>query len=720
MIKKLFRGILTVAIGTAFIIGNTSYIAAQEDNQYEFTLEEITVTAQKREENQQKVAIAMDVITMEDIQGMGKNDLDEILSNISGVLIQTTSDGLRISIRGMSDNSSPQYGQSVGTPTVAINTDGVFSNRKDTGNSLYDLERVEVLYGPQSTMYASNSPGGIVNIVTAAPKVDRFSVKGSIEYGNYNYLHTDGALNAPLNDKAAVRVSFATSKRGSYIEGNDENVEDSKSARVRALYQPGDNFSIIATVERSKTGGSGAGQNVVAFADQDDVDDPWTANDNSGKIGSNDMTADKISATIKWDTSLGSITFVPSYSTRGGDNVNVMMEGGDPNSPSATLTATTVYQSQKAREKGAELRIASPSDFFFKWIAGATYYKSKDTQHRESEDYVEDPTTGYWTYTGMGEKMRALFANITYPVTDTFRFTLGYRQSWDTMTSDNYESQKEEYWSHRVMENSGKPDYKIGFEYDLGENSMLYGDYSTSYRVTGMESAALFDEEEKQEPEKLRTYTLGSKNRFFDNKLQANISAYYNDYHNFMVKEIAMSTLPSGEMYRETAYILAQGYMWGFDLQTNAIITSSDILNVSVSYIKSAWDHLFFDYLYAEDLDYNGVPISNTPPWTWNATYNHNFYLWNGGALNAGITLKYQTGYRLTWKDDDLPYSYQETHHMENLNIAYSHYNGKWSLSGYVNNIFNYAEKRYYGASGGGGLTIGSPRTFGAVLSVTF
>lgn len=719
--------------GFIFMVTCAPSIMAQEadEGEYEFTLEEITVTAQKREENQQKVPIAMDIITSDDLQGAGKYDLDEVLANVSSVLVQRASDGLRVSIRGMYDNSQARSGQSQGTPSVAINTDGVYSNRKDSAAGLYDIERVEVLYGPQSTMYSSNSPGGIVNIITASPKLDNFSASASVEYGSYNLLRTEGAMNAPLGDKTAVRVSFSTLKRDSYMSNlEDVTAEDSKSARIRALYQPNDSLSVTVNAERTKTGGTGFGGGVNAFIDQDDEDDPWTSTSVNENLGSNDHTADKFSANINLETDWGTVAFIPSYSTRTGDNLNTM-SNSDP--VTGETTTSSNYQTQLAREKGTELRITSPSDFFFKWIAGGNYYKSKDNQTRASEDYVEDPTTGYWTSTTMKEKSHAFFANVTYPVLDRFRLTAGYRQSWDLLSSDDTtvqnatgstaqqgpDAQAGTTITHSSMENNGKPDFKYGFEYDLAENSMVYGDYSTSYRVANMPGSDTANED----PEKLKAYTLGAKNRFWENKLQLNIATYYYDYKNFAVTDSVETTI-GDEIYRENASDLANGYMYGLDLETSAILTQKDTLNLSVSYIKSQWDELCFDYDYADDVNYHGVPMAQTPPWTWNLTYSHNFLLSNGSLLKAGITSKYQTGYRMTWSDIDLPYSYQEGHHMENFNLSYNSPGGRWTVSGYVNNIFNYAEKTMVQSAQKAGsigtMSIGNPRTYAVSVSYRY
>ena len=766
MKEKRYVVFLALIIGLIFsLISGASAVFAQESVDEEFTLEEITVTAQKRAENQQKVPITMEVISGEEIKEMSRNSLDEILTNVSSAIIQKAGDGYRVSIRGISDDAGTFYGQSQSNPSVAINLDGIYSNRKDTGTSLFDVERVEVLYGPQSTLYSSNSPGGIVNVVTAAPKTDKFEISGSLEAGNYGLLHTEGAVNVPVTDTTALRASFSTSKRDGYLSGGGGDNEDTKSARLRALFEPSDRLSMLLTGEYSKNKGSGFGSGVWVFDYEDGVwqggrgtdvpentpvTDPWTAQSDDS-LAENDEDSYRVFLNMDMDLGFASLSLVPAYAKREGKNVmNFMTEYR--------------YQESLISEKSVELRMASSSDFFFKWIFGVSYLKSNNSNNHENALYH----AGYGTDEGgeysiriFKETAKAVFGNATYPVTDTFRLTAGIRKSWDDM--DSY---AEEYKQGGQMPNLGggqsapsRPDIKVGLEYDLGANSMLYGDYATSYRIQAMT--------EQRDPQELKAYSLGVKNRFFGNKLQLNVGAYYYDYQNYGVQyreEVWIADydgdfLPptaggpppppgGGGTLRETTMDegsrdkVADGRMYGIDLSSSFLFTSKDLLNLSVSWIKSEWYDLYFNWEYEQqlstvydengtpigvewvdhpDMDYSGKPMTNTPPWTINLNYTHNFTLWNGGTLKPGVSVKYQTGYNLSWNDDNYPWNHQETHHMLNASMVYNSPGGRWNLSAYVNNIGNYAEKRQYmEVAGRGRLSIGDPRTFGATLSVKF
>jgi iron complex outermembrane receptor protein len=615
-------------------------------------------------------------------------------------------------------------------------------------------------------MYSSNSPGGIVNVVTAQPKIGKFEATGSVEAGNYNLWNFQGAVNVPVGEKVALRLSGTKSKRDGYLETENSaeaDTEDARSGRFRVLWEVSEKISFTATAEISKDKSIGSGGGVTVFIHQDDatypdgtpLTNPWTSVGGADTPATNDSTSEKYSANLEWDMGFMNATLIPSYTTGDGERLRVTVFDG---------SEEVSYSYTDRWEKGMELRLTSSSDFYFKWILGATYYDSEDTQDELSEAYLTSGgDEGKFSFRTNVQENRALFANITYPITEEWRLTGGIRASWDEMTTDNYERTWENDSNDWVIRdenptqntNKGRPDYKIGFEYDLADNSMLYGDYSTSYRVQGMSQAS--------DPQELKAFSLGAKNRFFDNKLQLNASAYYYDYSNYSVnyrKEIWIGDLnkdgkitggggpggppPGGgggeESELENASpegVTGEGRMIGLDFSAVAIITSKDIVNLSASYINSEWTDLYFDWEYdtewifddndnivevpLENASYKGKPMQNTPEWTINLSYNHSFSLWNGGDLKVGVSSKYQSDYRLSWNDDEYPENYQEAFHMENANATYSHPGGVWTLSAYVKNINDYAEKRMYMNAGGQGqLSIGSPRTYGAVLSVKF
>ncbi len=759
-----------------FLAGVSSLYAAdssskKKDSTDEFTLQEITVTAQKRAENQQKVAIPMNVITGEQLAETGKMNVDDILSNLSNVMINYSSDGMRVSVRGLAETDGLLNDVHVSTPTVAVNIDGAYNSSSSAGENLFDIERVEVLYGPQSTMYASNSPGGIVNVVTAAPKTDKYAASASLEYGNYNLLTGQAMVNAPiLKDVLAMRLAIQMQKRDAYVTGTDQTAEDTKSARLKTLYQPSEDFSATVTLNWTrKINGGLMGGTVKPFDTQDGhwysqvgsgtsaawvadgkVTDPWTESESAAggpPTAPNSATqyTKGISGDIKWNSGIGSLSIVPSYNRTTSNDQGVMNQT-DPVT-GQVISTYTAYTKMRSMQKGFEARITSPNDFFFKWILGVNYYDSSSYQ---DVTYGNGSSPSYFD---VSETAKAVFGNITYPFTDKFRGNVGLRYS-----SDKTQSVGGLFGTANAPAYKS-PDYKLGVEYDLAENSMLYANFATSYRVNALRTG--------MEPEKDKTYTIGAKNRFFDNKLQLNASAYYYDYKNVQIQASGLSNstgvnesevvdpdgnpvdLDGNGIYGEDKVVsggnapggpAAAGYEddWsqyqtggfrtiGADISTEWLITGNDKLNLSVTYLDSEWTegtiHAYLQsasgghYWPGDGMSYVGMTKSFSPKLTANFGYEHNFELGALGTLVPHIDIMYKTNYTLTNLPSDYPVNYQESYYTINGNITYTPAGGVWALNAYIKNATNYAAKTMVMNSN---MSISDPRTFGAVVSVKF
>jgi iron complex outermembrane recepter protein len=776
MSKRSFHIMFALIAGLMFVLGDAFFLCAQETNSEEFTLEEITVTAQKRSENQQKVAIAMEVITGDQLTESGKTNVDQILAGISNVMINNTSSGMRITMRGLAETEGTFADMHSSTPTVAINVDGAYNSSNTAGQNLFDIERVEVLMGPQSTLYASTSPGGIVNVVTASPKTDRYTVNASAEVGSYKLRNYQFAGNAPIiKDKLALRLSTQLYKKASFLP--DESGENTKSARLKTLYQPNDKLSTTVTINWTKrlNGGKMGGQ-VQPFDYQDGywysqagsnwvssgnkVTDPWTAASSSSGGGGAGAPPDGggggpaptgpnsgaqytkgINGEINWDTGIGSLSVVPQYSRTTSDDQSDYEDG-------------KIYTNMRETQKGVEARMTSAQDFIFKWILGGNYYKS----------FGERFTT-YWnvsadnSYNMTSIKTKAIFANITYPITDKFRANAGYRRTWDK--SLNIEAPA--MWGTGVTgQDYSSPDYKVGVEYDLAENAMVYASFATSYRINavGVENE---NGAKTLPPEKLHSYTLGGKSRLLGNKLQLNVDTYYYDYKNKALQtsdgqinsSMGLSeadlTDPAltkkgidldnnGTISTDTIQMgvdpwlhqLGEFRSIGTDISANWLITNKDRVNLSLSYLNAKWKNLLITYyLYNIHTDkciwedggksLDGYTNTYSPTWTINASYEHNFEVGSYGVLVPHVEVQYKSSYFLDYKDSTKAITYQEPYWIYNGNVTFTHSSGMWTLNAYIKNATNYAAKNFWMEGGGSaGLGISDPRTYGAVLSVKF
>ena len=759
MNKRLFQLIMASIVGLMFIFGDIFLLYAQESSSAEFTLEEIVVTAEKREADMQKVPIAMDAISGEELGLEGKTNVDDILRDLANVSIFNSQDGMRVAIRGLTDNGEFGDGMKTSGSMVGVNVDGVQNSESNAGQNLFDVERVEVLYGPQSTLYGSNSPGGIVNIVTTAPKTDKYSVAINANYGSFDSQTFQTVLNAPvIQDKVALRLSVSRSKQNSWFSGSTGS--KNTSARLKILWQANDDLSITATPYWSKNSGggmmgdtvkpfdyqdgywwaaSGGGPNAVTWTNIGKVTDPWTKAETQGGPGggnARDQITKGLSGDINWTSFLGTVAFVPSYSKA---------------SSKGTMTNTSGYSfdtDDYTKQTGTELRMTNPEDFkLFQWIIGGTYNKSEQGMSNISRDPTVDSQYSY-----VISKKKALYANITYPLWfyEKFALTLGYRQSWDRMDSQftgvpPWATDPNDVQADQHHSNFTKPDLKYGFNWDAADNVMVYGSYASSFRSVDAKSTS----DKANEPETLKSYNLGAKSRFLDNKLQLNTSIYLYQYKNkYEQTESESAYVNVADWVADypdiaerdddgdgIAYVSSRGWpivgdfkSLGVDISASWIITSRDRLNLSVSHLDAKWDSLTKpaseDYpLIFPEKSYKNITNFNSPTWSLTASYDHSFQLGSFGTLTPSMDAQYKSSTWLTWNHMDTdPHgvSFQEAYHLLNGSATFNHASGKWSVNANVKNILNYGLKRSYFAQGSGALRIGDPRTYQIGLNVKF
>lgn len=711
--KKLLMFLFCTSVIAGVELIDVKMVCAQD----EFALEEVTVTAQKREENLQKVALAIDTISGYELTEMGNVNLEDALASLPSVIVQRMGNRLNVSIRGIDNDYSPDVSNSM----VAVTYDGIYSSVAGIDASgLYDTSRIEVLNGPQGTLYSRASTGGVVNIVSNNP-TDELGASGSVEVGNYNLLNTQGMVNVPINDNLAFRAAFASQFRDGYVSnGTDDN--DTKSARAKVKYDPTDNLSMILAVDLVRMGGKGQGENSpfavgVNMFEDSQPDDPWVS-EMDGKYFSVNRKIAKYYAEVNWDLGVGTLTLLPAITQMDQDlytGINYF-NFFDPTSPAVeTYTHAVGWQD----EVSAEARIASPDDALIKWLGGVYYY------NREYS-YISYETSGEINTRKYENPSTAVFANITYPVSDSFRLNIGgrwTREEQDAITI--FEPAPPGMEGAPIIRDEKFFDYKIGIEYDLTEDSMLWTDYSTGHRMSGRDWPN----------EKLLAYQLGVKNRFMDNRLQANLSAYYYSYENFRVRA---PMLPYIYIVDGIEYIGmdrgdgsgGEATISGFELATSYILTEKDRIDVTAAYQDSEVSALTFIYDYNPPVEATGGRLNNSPEFTLSGSYQHTFLLGNGGNITARIESRYQTEstvlmdaiynegmLRIPEGMDQTAVNREPAHHISNANLRYSDPTGRWGLNAYIKNIENYAEKKNLLNNA---MRIGPPRTFGVVLSVKF
>src|SRR5580698_2320693 len=222
-------------------------------------LAEIVVTALKRSEPLSRAPLAVSALSQNELTAAGVLGLQDLTAATPSVEMKMVAvdDSLEITVRGITNNDFNPGG----SPAVATYVDGIYLARTQGLNGdLFDVERVEVLRGPQGTLYGRNSTGGNVNIVTADPK-STFGASVDMSYGNYNDVQTRAMVNLPITDDLAIRGSFVTHRSDGYFEtagttSTNYAAADNYAGRLTALWTPGSNFKWRLAADYSVVGGT--------------------------------------------------------------------------------------------------------------------------------------------------------------------------------------------------------------------------------------------------------------------------------------------------------------------------------------------------------------------------------------------------------------------------------------------------------------------------------
>ena len=216
MSSRTLKGLTALTLSTSLLAFSAPAMAQ---------LDEIVVTAQKREQNLQDVPIAIAAFDLQALETNRIEGLEDIGRIAPGVTITPNSadaNGVQVNIRGIGI-LDPQVGQD---SRVAIYQDGVYLGKtQGLAFDMPDLARVEVLKGPQGTLYGRNSVGGAINLISAKPNADEFTGKIKAEYGNFNHIKGSAAVNIPLGEVGGLRLAGSYLNRDGWVENNGPGVD---------------------------------------------------------------------------------------------------------------------------------------------------------------------------------------------------------------------------------------------------------------------------------------------------------------------------------------------------------------------------------------------------------------------------------------------------------------------------------------------------------------
>jgi len=692
---------ISIALGYSFLAFMLTPVAGaqspSDDRSPSLRIEEVVVTARRRDESLQSVPVAVTALGEDDISRMNIKNLADI-RNVPNVEIATSQlqpSGATFYIRGVGNKAQEPF---IDTP-VAVSVDGIYL-ATSTGAliDLFDIQQVEILRGPQGTLQGRNSPGGAVNVTTKRPDPNgEFNVTGEVGYGRFDSYDIKLAAGAPLiNDVLAVRTSLLVTES----DGHKDNLFDGESlggrtiysARSSLMYTPNENFDLFLSadysVNRSDPTGTRSANSSVSYPRQPvsvacsmlgfcepvgkwDVDTDFN---NTYKLDSGGLSA---TANMRLEDTV--ITSVTGY-RKLKEKQNVDVDG----LPIAFIHV--VDGRLELDQFSQEVRWASDNQGVagkgqFDWVVGGIYF--------ESEYDLSQPVAVFGeTTTLLGHQeleSYALFGQATYYTTDAWSISAGLRQTWDRKRYDGVQAGFTEADRAYVSKRWDNFSFELGTEYRISDDHLVYARFAQGYRAGGISGGANTPETVLPfDPETVDSWELGAKTEWFESRVIANLALFFNDYKDMQHNV----TLPSEFGFAPVIRNAANAEIKGLELEVIARPTSQLTTRLSYGYMDSEYKDFF------SDLVGSGEPVDNTdlrlpfaPKNTVSVSVDYHIPLASGDEITLFASATKKS--RHTVLPLDLPVAAEDGSTITDISVRYDLANGNLGFELYGLNIFD-------------------------------
>ena len=733
-------------------------------------LQDIIVTAQRTAESAQKAPLAIAVIKPEELVRQNVTRSEE-LSRVVPALLATSSGGPNTSffLRGVGNFSSNSYSD----PAISFNYDGVYIGRPNsTQGFFYDLQRVEVLKGPQGTLYGRNATGGAINVIPNRPVVGETSVEAEASYGNYNAVQAQGAVNVPIGPDGAFRLSGAVNRHDGYLsDGTGDQKEVAVRAQVLADLTP--NLTTRIGVDYSHEGGVGSGSYIYGTYAVNPATNTYAFTPTpqlGATIGLNDPRSEAflqtrfVSQAGRFADTIGSYPYQRDSVWGATNETNLKTAAGTLTVQAAYRESTIHALTQSSYFRGfiinehvdqtsLEARFAGKLGSAFDYLVGAFYFDESIKNTSAINQFTVLPIQTYAT----GTTSKAAFGRVALHATDTLTFTAAGRYTDDYKRfnglSDVYTlncgnpfappqdlcpttpffplvtsgAQVIAYYTAlgvavgangvpppavlnvpRILDtqipiNSSlttrKFTYRAAADWQITPSNLLYASYETGFHGGGFNFGRGI---ETYQPETIQAFTIGSKNRFFDNRLQLNIEAFYWKYKGQQISQFGtdFSTPPISVFYTSN---IGRSTIKGVDLDVEYLITRNTRVTGSVQYLDNKYDSytvyggtqavpnfacpystVTYKGAPAFAIDCSGKPGLFSPKWSFNVGVQQTFELGGYKLVAAGGT---------RWRDDFFaassfqPWTISKAAFQSDASLTFAPDSDRYFISGFINNI---------------------------------
>ncbi|HWU03042.1 MAG TPA: TonB-dependent receptor [Novosphingobium sp.] len=694
---------------------------------------DIVVTAQRDRQLASKTPIAITAIKGDDLMAKGANDPLKLANEVPNLEVNRFY-GLQITIRGVT--SSNMFAQ--GDPSAAFLLDGVYIARpQEQEASFFDVDRVEVLRGPQGTLYGRNTTAGLINVISKRP-TDTFEAYANVGYGNYNAWQADGAINLPVREGVAFRIAGTYDRRNSYFINapgdtiNSNPFRDNKSVRLSGKFDFTDKISLFLTGDYSSM--TGINQIVVdgsAYYDMSDPANPLYKGGNASQLLQRGYTQlinpyvnDKIygvTGELTWNLGRVTATYVGSYRR--------FDQHEDINDLSGQVSPT--YIRGTFEQNSQELRFALNDVARLKLQVGAMYFREVSKQHFDQPDYF-----GYdhfiLDYNPTKSTSYAFFGQGTYSLTDALHLTAGVRYSHDAKSQLGWTiTQSSVYGDDQYLNAArtafSKVTWRVAADYDIDNRNMVYASVATGYKAgsfnDGCEEGVVINGytcnlprsrgQLYYNPENITAYEIGLKGHLAGNVLRYDLAAFYYDYRDLQVGSVTYYAGAATSLTQNAARARVKGIEAALTVQPSP----RNLLSLSLNYLDAHYVSYQPD---PAGPDYAGYPLARSPKVTASADYTYTLPLASGASLALNGRIKLSSQYFLVDSTSGASFR-QPSYTRTDLSLTYNAPGNRWYVQGYARNLENkvlVTGMLYF--AGVMSIIPSDPRTYGVRAGVKF
>jgi iron complex outermembrane receptor protein len=701
------------------------------------TLEEVVVTAERKQANLQQTPLSVSAINGDALRSQQQTNLESLSQNVPNLDIGRNAGDAHVFIRGVGyDQISPG-----GETRVALYTDGVYESRSQAAfMGFYDVDRVEVLRGPQGTLYGRNAVAGAINIITRDP-TQTMDGYFSGTAGSYQLVGSEGAIGGPLTADLSGRVAFRTVDRQGYgvniQTGEQVDDEHTRSVRAKLKYDLSSSLTIRLNWDLTNEKDHGGGYRYITSASYIvppavplgqslGFVSPMNPHDAAGFGPMFSLDTYGISAQIDWQLADASkLTSLTGY--------RHLTSSSDSTNDDSTADISKQYLNERSNQFSQELRLSQNIGSFADLLLGGYYFRENNFASNKvpiAGVAFGIPTLDlYQAYQALGSvltKAYAGFAQVNFHLTDQAGLTIGGRYSHEEKSIDEgaqfdttrlYDPRNPfipNIGTRQQTESESSANPVFTFDYKFTKHLYGYATYSTGFKSGGFNIGGL---QPPFKAEKITNHEIGIKADLLDQRLRVNVSAFYYNYKNLQVNITEGQNLVTRNA--------ASSRIKGLEAELTAVPIEDLRVTLNASYL----DAKYLDFTtsdptrpYLGALDLAGNTLDYAPKYKLDGTVGYTFHAGIGSITPQLNVIWTDTVY---FSQFNLPQVRQPSWTDVNAYVNYSRENSGWAVNGYVKNLTNktYVVGDTVASSLFGYPVVGQagpPRTYGVQITKTF